>query len=65
MSKVVQLRERNKELPDDLITVSQFALKYGCDVSYPYKLRDRGKLRLYHFGYYKLSEKEGLEAMGV
>lgn len=59
------LKFKSKELPDDLITVSQFAHKYGCHVTYLYKLRDRGKLRLYRFGYYKLSEREALEAMGV
>ena len=63
MSNVLKFKSR--ELPEDLITVSQFVNKYGCDKSYLYKLRDRGKLRLFKLGYFKFSEKEALEAMGV
>jgi hypothetical protein len=39
--------------------------KYKCDRSYPYKLRDRGKLTLYKIGSYRVSESEALRVMGV
>lgn len=49
--------------PKDLMTVKTFAQKWGCDKSYLYKLRDRGKIRLYRRGYLKVSESEALRAM--
>ena len=53
------------ELPDDLISISNFAEKYGCSKSLIYKLKNNGKLRLYPIGHYKVSEYEALRAMGV
>ena len=53
------------ELPDDLMLISEFAQKYSVDKSYIYKLRDRGKLRLFPIGHYRVSEYEALRAMGV
>lgn len=64
MSKVIPLKQP-VEIPDDLMKIGVFVKKYGCCRSYPYKLRDRGKLKLYRFGTYKLSESEALRVMGV
>lgn len=58
---VVFLKEK---IPDDLIKIGEFVKKYGCDRSYPYKLRDRGKLKLYKFGTFKISESEAIRVMG-
>lgn len=65
MAKVINFKNTPVEnIPNDLIKIGEFVKKYGCDRSYPYKLRDRGKLKLYRFGCFKLSESEGLRAMG-
>ena len=63
MNKVVRLWRR--ELPDDLITVSQFAIKHGCSKSYVYKLHNLNRIKFFPCGYNKFSEKEALKAMGV
>jgi hypothetical protein len=64
MNNVITLnRKVTIETPDDLMVISQFAKKYGCDKSYLYKLRDKGKLKFFKRGYYKVSEKEALMAM--
>lgn len=65
MSNVIKLRQSSVDsLPDDLMKIGEFVKKYKCDRSYPYKLRDRGKLTLYKFGSYKVSESEALRVMG-
>mgnify|MGYP007101919709 CR=1 FL=1 len=65
MSKVIKFKTSPVEdYPDDLIKIGEFAKKYKVDRSYPYKLRDRGKLTLYKLGCFKLSESEGLKAIG-
>ena len=53
------------ELPDDLITISNFAEKYGCSKGLIYKLKNKGRIRLYPIGHFKVSEGETLRAMGV
>ena len=63
MNKIVQFWHR--ELPDDLITVSQFADKHGCSKSYLYKLHNLNKIKFFSCGYNKFSESEALRAMGV
>lgn len=63
MSNVIKLWRR--ELPDDLITVSQFAIKHRCSKSYVYKLHNQKKIEFFPCGYNKFSEREALEAMGV
>lgn len=66
MSNVVKFKTSSVEsLPDDLMKIGEFVKKYKCDRSYPYKLRDRGKLTLYKIGSYKVSESEALRVMGV
>ncbi len=53
-----------KELiPDDLITVSSFAKKYGTSKSFIYKLIDKSSIRRFKCGYFKISEKEALIAI--
>lgn len=65
MSNVIKLRQSSLDcLPDDLMKIGEFVKKYKVDRSYPYKLRDRGKLTLYKLGCFKLSESEGLKAIG-
>lgn len=49
--------------PEDLMTISKFAKKWDCHKSYLYKLRDRGKIKFYPRGYFKVSEKEVIKAM--
>lgn len=64
-NKIVQFRKQPAlEIPDDLITINEFATKYGCAKSYIYRLRDKNALKLYKIGYYKVSEAEALRAMG-
>lgn len=67
INKVVQFKREFKinELPDDLMLISDFAKKYGCSECYLYKLKYKGKLRLYPIGHYRVSESEALRAMGV
>ena len=66
-TNVVQFRHRTEinELPDDLMSISDFATLHGCSKSLIYKLKNNGKLRLYPIGHYKVSELEALRAMGV
>ncbi len=53
-----------KELiPDDLIVISSFAKQYGTSKSYIYKLIKKGKIKLYKYGYFKISEKEAHQAI--
>lgn len=65
MQNVISLENRKASIttPDDLMVISQFSKKYGCDKSYIYKLRDKGKLKLHKRGYFKVSEREALLAM--
>ena len=63
MSNVLKFKSR--ELPDDLITISNFAEKYGCSKGLIYKLKNKGRIKLYPIGHYKISECETLKAMGV
>jgi excisionase family DNA binding protein len=65
MQNVISLENRKSSLatPEDLMTISELANKLGCDKSYIYKLRDKGKLKLYKRGYLKASEKEVIKAM--
>lgn len=65
MQNVIKLENVKSSLatPEDLMTISELANKLGCDKSYIYKLRDRGKLKLYKRGYFKVSEKEAIKAM--
>lgn len=67
INKVVQFKRESKinELPDDLISISNFAEKYGCSKALIYKLKNKGRIRLYPIGHYKVSENEALRAMGV
>ena len=65
INNVVKFRQSVRDLPDDLMLISDFAEKYGCDKSFIYKLRDRGRLRLYPIGHFKVSVSEALRAMGV
>ena len=53
------------KLPDDLMTISEFATLHGCSKSLIYKLKNNGRIRLYPIGHFKVSEKEALKAMGV
>ncbi len=65
MSKVIKFKiSPVEDYPDDLMKIGEFVKKYKVDRSYPYKLRDRGKLTLYKLGCFKLSESEGLRAIG-
>ena len=65
MSNVIKFKTSPVDsLPDDLMKIGEFVKKYKVDRSYPYKLRDRGKLTLYKLGCFKLSESEGLKAIG-
>lgn len=65
MSKVIKFKKSPVDcLPDDLMKIGEFVKKYKCDRSYPYKLRDRGKLTLYKIGSFKVSESEALRVMG-
>ena len=65
MKNVILLenKEASRVTPDDLMTISSLAAKLGCDKSYIYKLRDKGKLKLYKRGYFKASVKEAIKAM--
>ena len=65
MSNVISFNNKNTriETPDDLMVISEFSKKYGCDKSYLYKLRDKGKIHFFKRGYFKVSEKEALMAM--
>ena len=65
MNNVISLENKKASIatPDDLMVISQFSKKYGCDKSYIYKLRDKGKLKLHKRGYFKVSEREALRAM--
>lgn len=65
MKNIVSFENKKASVtsPDDLMVISEFSKKYGCDKSYIYKLRDRGKLKLHKRGYYKVSEREALLAM--
>ncbi len=45
-------------IPDDLITISNFAKKYGTSKSYLYKLINKGVIKLYKYGYFKISERQ-------
>lgn len=63
MSNVLKFKSR--ELPDDLITVSDFIQIHKCSKSYLYKLKNQNKIKFYPIGYYKFSEREALDAMGV
>ena len=67
MNKVVQFRREFNitELPDDLMSISDFATLHGCSKSLIYKLKNNGRLKLYPIGHYKVSEYEALKAMGV
>lgn len=66
MSNVIKLRQSSVDsLPDDLMKIGDFVKKYKVDRSYPYKLRDRGKLTLYKIGSFRVSESEALRVMGV
>lgn len=65
MSKVIKLKTSPVDsFPDDLMKIGEFVKKYKCDRSYPYKLRDRGKLTLYKIGSFRVSESEALRVMG-
>ena len=66
MSNVIKLKPSPVDsLPDDLMKIGEFVKKYKVDRSYPYKLRDRGKLTLYKIGSFRVSESEALKVMGV
>lgn len=66
MSNVIKFKTSPVDsLPDDLMKIGEFVKKYKVDRSYPYKLRDRGKLTLYKIGSFKVSESEALRVMGV
>lgn len=65
MNNVLKFRQRDYELPDDLISISNFAQKYGCSKSLIYKLKNKGRIRLYPIGHYKISECETLRVLGV
>lgn len=53
----------NKEVvtPNDLLSVREFALKHNMKISYLYKLFERGKIKRYKRGVWKISECETLE----
>lgn len=51
------------ELPNDLITISKFAAKYGTGKSYIYKLIYKRLVKPYKYGYLKLSESEVLKIL--
>lgn len=66
MSKVIKFKTSPVDsLPDDLMKIGEFVKKYKVHRSYPYKLRDRGKLTLYKLGSFRVSESEALRVMGV
>ena len=65
MSNVIKFKKSAVDnLPDDLMKIGEFVKKYKCSESYPYKLRDRGKLTFYKIGSFKISESEALRVMG-
>lgn len=64
INKVLKFEKRSIVVtPDDLMTVSEFALKHGCSKEYVYKLHYKGLLEFYKRGKNKVSESEALKAM--
>ena len=64
MSKVIKFKTSPVDsLPDDLMTVKEFATTHGCSVDYVYKLNYKGLLHFYKRGKNKVSESEALRVM--
>lgn len=61
MTNVIQLNRKNT--PEDLMSFTEFANKYGTSTSYLYKLVYDGKIQRHKRGYWKISESETLRAM--
>ena len=49
-----------KDLPDDLMKITDLANKYQCAKSYIYKLINGNKIKKYKIGIVKVSESEFL-----
>ena len=62
MTNIVQMNNK-RNTPNDLMTFKEFATKYGTCTSYLYKLVYAGKVTRHKRGYWKISEKEVLNAM--
>lgn len=63
LNNVISFNNSISQIPDDLITISNFAKKYGTSKSYIYKLLYGRKIKRYKFGYLKISEKETIKAL--
>lgn len=63
MNNVINFKKSKIEDPDDLMTFKKFAQKHGTSTSYLYKLFYAGKITRHKRGYWKISEKEVLNAM--
>lgn len=49
--------------PDDLMSFKDFALKHQMKLGYLYKLREKGEIKRYKRGVWKISESEVLKAL--
>lgn len=61
-NNVINIQKRTlkelEDLPEDLMTITNFAKKYGTSKSYIYKLIYKGAIKHYKYGYSKISESE-------
>jgi len=57
-------RERLEiQTPNDLMSFKDFALKHQMKLGYLYKLREKGAIKRYKRGVWKVSESEVLKAL--
>lgn len=62
-NNVINLNKSKIEVPNDLISIKDFANKYDMKIGYLYKLHSAGKIQRYKRGIWKISENETLKVL--
>lgn len=63
MNNVINFNKGKLEIPNDLMSFKDFALKHGMNIGYLYKLYYGEKIKRYKRGIWKISESEVLNAL--
>ena len=62
-NNVINFSKGKIEIPKDLISFKEFALKYDMKVGYLYKLCSKGQINRHKRGVWKISESEVLKVL--
>lgn len=63
MNNVINFNKSKIEIPNDLISIKDFASKYNMKIGYLYKLHRSGKIQRHKRGVWKISESEVLKVL--